>query len=70
MLLNIPTFVDLANIQYLRQQQVNKDVDRQNMNRNKHQYQVNDQVLITPSTTTNRKLNPKYTGPYIITQIH
>jgi Reverse transcriptase (RNA-dependent DNA polymerase)./Integrase core domain. len=70
MLLNIPTFVDLANIQYLRQQQVNKDTERQNMNRNKHQYQINQQVLITPSTTTHRKLNPKYTGPYTITEVH
>jgi hypothetical protein len=70
MLLNIPTFINLANIQYLRQQQVNRDAERQNANRNNHQYQINDQVLVTPSTTTHRKLNPKYTGPYTITQVH
>ena len=70
MLLNIPTFVNLAYIQYLRQQQVNRDVERQNANRNKHQYQVNQQILITPSTTIHRKLNPKYTGPYTITEVH
>jgi hypothetical protein len=70
MLLNIPMFIDLTNIQYLRQQQVNKDNERENASRNKHQYRINEQVLITPSTTIRRKLNPKYTGPYKIIQIH
>jgi transposase len=70
MLLNIPTFTDLKNIQYMRQQQVNKDVQRQNKNRNKYQFKANDQVLITPSTHIQRKLNPKFSGPYTIVNTH
>jgi hypothetical protein len=70
MLLNIPTFTDLKHIQYMWQQQVNKDVQGKNKNRNKYQFKTNDQVLITPSRHIQWKLNPKFSGPYTITDTH
>ncbi|CAJ1960529.1 unnamed protein product [Cylindrotheca closterium] len=68
MLLNIPVIVDLLSMQQKRQYKINENLRRQNAKRKEFDYRIGGEVLI--KNTDGRKLDPKYRGPYPITNVY
>ena len=69
MLFNIPYIADWTKIGQRRQTLVNMDADRHNKKRIDYDYAVGDKVLLF-NDGIHRKLEDKYSGPYVITQVH
>ncbi|CAJ1960600.1 unnamed protein product [Cylindrotheca closterium] len=68
MLLNIPVIVDLLSMQQKRQYKINENLRRQNAKQKEFDYRIGGEVLI--KNTDGRNLDPKYRGPYPITNVY
>ena len=67
-MLNIPFIADLQSIRLRRQELVDKNLQLQNRKRIQHDYRINEQILLSIPDPT--KLEPKFIGPFTITQVH
>ena len=67
MFLDLPLIADLVTIQEKRQLLVNENLRQENARRREWFYEVGQQVLI--QTENPAKLEPKFHGPYTITQV-
>ena len=71
MIMNLPFIVDLNNIKERRQCLVDKNNNIENSKRIDYNYHVGEWILIRKDTYKMlNKLEPRYLGPYRITQIH
>ena len=68
MLLNIPTVVDLQQIQHRRQALADKNNLNENRRRRYKNYNVGDEVLILAHNPN--KMEPRAIGPFTIVQVH
>lgn len=68
--LDIPLMADVLTLQQLRQKQIDQRLLRVNVQRRKHDFKVNDQVLVKRMLNHSAQMEQTYYGPYPITQIH
>ena len=70
MLVNIPVIVDLIRLQENRQLMINDNLRRQNAKRKEFDFAIDQEVLLKIPKNDRRKLDEKFEGPYVITQVY
>lgn len=70
MIMPIQFKADWEKIRVKRQLQINKDNERENKRRIKHNYNVGDKILVTDPISIKRKLDKAKEGPFIVTRVH
>jgi transposase InsO family protein len=70
MIMPIQFKADWEKIRVKRQLKINKDNERENKRRIKHNYNVGDKILVTDPISIKRKLDKAKEGPFIVTRVH
>jgi hypothetical protein len=68
--LDIPLMADVLTLQDLRQRQIDERLLRANAKRRSHDYKVGDKVLLKRMLNNSAQMEPTYSGPFTILQVH
>jgi len=61
---------DVLTLQDLRQRQIDERLLRANAKRRSHDYKVGDKVLLKRMLNNSAQMEPTYSGPFTILQVH
>ena len=70
MFIDIPYISDILTITHSRQALIDNHLLKENAKRISHDYWTNEQVLKKSILSFSDKLQPSFTGPYMIEQVH